>query len=72
MGNMARGNGGMVVGSGVGPHSHSGGAEAGRVVFGTRGIGIGTGGGEEPELDPPRLAGAGGRAGDFFRSPLCQ
>ena len=35
MGNMARSNSGMVAGSGVGPHSHSGGAEAGRVVFGT-------------------------------------
>eukprot|EP00731_Ephydatia_muelleri_P014749 Em0008g469a len=90
MGNMVRSNGGMVVGGVVGPHSLSGGAEAGKMVFGTRGIGlgkgvglepghiraretaIGTDGGEEPESDPPRLAGAGGGAGGFFRSLLHQ
>ena len=43
MGNMVRSNGGKVVGGVVGPHSLSGGAEAGKMVFGTRGIGLGKG-----------------------------
>ena len=59
MGNMVRSNGGKVVGGVVGPHSHSGGAEAGRMVFGTRGIGLGKGVGLEPGHIRARETGIG-------------